>query len=192
MSLVKLNGVPELDRALDYVAAAVPSDATIHIHSIDPAIVGVSINGLLHVKEASTFGSFLDVRDQIVELPDGALATPCLKRFFGWNRADNSFESCYTAAIRETFPALIRLGRVHVDAIEHGLGDKVDDVRPAAQAMTLRMDIQNSAQDFDGSIVRRCIIRHEVLHLLTDIVVLYHSQDLLSDTLTVVRPTSIL
>jgi hypothetical protein len=138
-------GLVKLDGAIDHVAAAVPSDAIVHGHPIIPAIVRVWIDVLLHLKEASTFRGLLNVRDHIMKLPDRALATPFLKRFFGWDRADNCFECCYTVAVRKTVLALVRLKCIDIDTMKHDLGYGVDDVRPAAQAMTLRMDVQTVA-----------------------------------------------
>jgi hypothetical protein len=40
------------------------------------------------------------VPDQVVELADGSLATPSLKRFFGRHRASCGFEGSYLGAVR--------------------------------------------------------------------------------------------
>ena len=95
MGLVKLNCVPELYRTLDHVATAVPSDATVDDHSVNTFIVGVRVNFLLHLKEASAFGRLLNMGDQIMEFTDGALTAPSLERFLRRNRPDECFESRY-------------------------------------------------------------------------------------------------
>jgi hypothetical protein len=55
---VKSSGIQELDRALDHNTADMPSDAAIDYHSVDPVIVGISVDVLLHLKEAAILLSY--------------------------------------------------------------------------------------------------------------------------------------
>jgi hypothetical protein len=50
---VKSSGIQELDRALDHITADMPSDVAIDYHSVDPVIVGIGVDVLLHLKEAA-------------------------------------------------------------------------------------------------------------------------------------------
>lgn len=101
-----LDGVTKLHCALNQITAAISSDVAIDNHSVHPIIVGFGVSISTHLEEASAFRGTLTMCDQIVEVGDGAFATPCFQRFFGQTRHDECFESCYMMATRTTFLVL--------------------------------------------------------------------------------------
>jgi hypothetical protein len=145
MCLVKINRIPKLYRTLDHVAAAILSDAAVDDYSVNPVIVAVRVNFLLHLKEASAFGRLLNLGDQIIEFPYRAFTAPSHKRLLRWNRPDECFESRYITAVRETFFALAWLECIVACAVKHGLGYEVDDMGPTAQAVVFRANVQTAA-----------------------------------------------
>jgi hypothetical protein len=121
-----------------------------------------------------------------MEFADRTLATPRLEHFLRRQRLNECFKSCYLATVREAFLTLLSFERINVCAVKHGFGYEVDDVSSTAQAMVLGMNVQTVAQDFDRSIVGSRIVRHEVLHLFANVVVMDHSQDFFRDALAAV------
>lgn len=55
---VQLKSVPELHSALDHVAATVPPDVAVDNHSINPVVIGVGVEILLHLEEMPMFWGF--------------------------------------------------------------------------------------------------------------------------------------
>lgn len=60
---------------------------------------------------------------------------------------------CQRVTLRDHRPQMHRCCTV-----QHGLRDEVDNMGSAAQTMMLWMDVQATAQDPDGSVIRGCVI----------------------------------